>query len=82
MISVWVRSTDDMMAIVLDPDFQSLVAGENEICDTERAHLTAGWEEVFVEDGKVVEGVFGSYDERSNVGASSKRSEIEGDIKL
>jgi hypothetical protein len=71
-----------MLAIVTDPDFQGLVAGEDEICDQEKAHITAGWEEVYVENGKVVEGEFGSYEERSNVGAQSKRSEIEGDIRV
>jgi hypothetical protein len=71
-----------MLAIVTDSDFQGLVAGEDEICDQAKAHITAGWEEVYVENGKVVEGEFGSYEERSNVGAQSKRSEIEGDIRV
>lgn len=71
-----------MLAIVMDPDFQGIVAGEDEICDQAKAHVTAGWEEVYVEDGKVVEGEFGSYEQRSNVGAQSKRSEIEGNIKI
>ncbi|MCJ1320042.1 hypothetical protein MMC15_005378, partial [Xylographa vitiligo] len=56
MVSVWDRSTDDMLAIVLDPYFQTLVAGESEICDTEKAHLAVGWKEVFMEDGEAVEG--------------------------
>ena len=72
IISVWVRTTDDMLAIVMDPDFQGLVAGEDEICDSAKAHITAGWEEVFVEDGKVVEEEWGSYEERSDKRPQSK----------
>ena len=30
-ISVYVRTTEQLMAIILDPDFQALVAGDAEI---------------------------------------------------
>ena len=56
MVSVWDHSTDDMLAIVLVPYFQTLMAGESEICDTEKTHLAVGWEEEFMEDGKALEG--------------------------
>ena len=51
-ISVWIRNTEDMVAIVMDPDFQALVADEDKMVDSERATLIAGWEEVYVEDGE------------------------------
>ncbi|PSN67736.1 hypothetical protein BS50DRAFT_675780 [Corynespora cassiicola Philippines] len=53
-ISVWIRTADDMMAIVTDPDFQSLIAGDDDIVASDRATVVAGWEEVYVEDGKIV----------------------------
>ncbi|KAF2453854.1 hypothetical protein BDY21DRAFT_354343 [Lineolata rhizophorae] len=71
-ISFWVRSTDTMLAILTDPDFQALVTGEDELklADQDRGTLVTGWEEVYVEDGKVVnvedgECMYGTYAERS-----------------
>lgn len=58
-ISVYVRTTEQMMAIVMDPDFQALVAGDNDYVDTERATVTAGWEEVYVDNGEIVNVVDG-----------------------
>lgn len=53
-IEFWVRSEAQMMEILHDPDFQALLAEEGDMVDAERAELTVGWEEVYVEDGKVV----------------------------
>lgn len=70
MVQVWVRTTNDMAAIFTDPEFQMLVGGSTpEVQD--KAHITAGWEEVFVEDNKIVECPFPPYEERSAVGAGS-----------
>lgn len=33
-----------MMAIVTDPDFQALIAGDDDIVDPSKASVTAGWE--------------------------------------
>ncbi|KAF2106509.1 hypothetical protein BDV96DRAFT_607380 [Lophiotrema nucula] len=53
-ISVYVRKVDDLVKIVMDPEFQALVAGEDDIVDGMRGTVSAGWEEVYVEDGKIV----------------------------
>ncbi|KAF2248962.1 hypothetical protein BU26DRAFT_540414 [Trematosphaeria pertusa] len=53
-ISVWVRSTDDMLKIVMDPDFQALVAEDEMTTDGSKGTISAGWEEMYVEDGKIV----------------------------
>ena len=77
-VSVWVRNTEDMVAIVMDPDFQALVSDEDKMVDRERATLVAGWEEVYVEDGKIVNVEDGkisyadSFAERSAVGTGTQ----------
>jgi hypothetical protein len=76
MISVWVRTTEQMAAIFMDPDFQTLVMGDTPESQ-EKAHITAGWEEVFLDDGKIVDVPFPPYEERSAVGAGSKKVSIE-----
>ncbi|KAI9040423.1 EthD domain-containing protein [Aspergillus affinis] len=81
-VSVWVRNTETMQAIVMDPDFQSLVAGEDDICDQTRAKVTAGWEEVFVDDGKVVEADYGTYEERISAGSSSVVTDAPEGIRI
>jgi hypothetical protein len=81
-VSAWVRNTETMQAIVMDPDFQALVAGEDEICDQVRAKITAGWEEVFVEDGKIVDVDYGTWEERSRVGQDSKLTTAPDDIRM
>ncbi|KAE8325671.1 hypothetical protein BDV39DRAFT_206794 [Aspergillus sergii] len=44
-ISVYVRSPETLQVIVTDPEFQSLIAGQDDILDQTRTHVTAGWEE-------------------------------------
>ncbi|KAH6682103.1 hypothetical protein B0J14DRAFT_695558 [Halenospora varia] len=67
---VWVRTTNDMAAIFTDPDFQALVVGD--IPESQdKAHVTCGWEEVFLEDGKIVDVPNIPFNERSAVGKES-----------
>jgi hypothetical protein len=54
VIQVYIKTPEQMMAIVSDPDFQSLIAGDDDFVDASKASVTAGWEEVYVEDGKIV----------------------------
>ncbi|GJP96131.1 hypothetical protein AnigIFM63604_005791 [Aspergillus niger] len=82
MVSVYVPNAETAQAIVTDPDFQSLVAGEDEICDQTRAKLTAGWEEVFVEDGKVVGEDYGSFEELTSLGHDSKTTSAPEGIRI
>jgi hypothetical protein len=70
-----------MMAIVMDPDFQSLIANEDEIVDGTKATVSAGWEEVYVEDGKVVnivdgKSVYPPFSESIKVGSASKDTTV------
>ncbi|KAL5380640.1 hypothetical protein DPSP01_007702 [Paraphaeosphaeria sporulosa] len=53
-IVFYVRSMEQLGGLLGDPEFQQLMADEADICDQERAELSIGWEEVFVENGKVV----------------------------
>lgn len=71
-----------MQAIVMDPDFQSIVAGEDDICDQAKAKVTAGWEEVFVEDGKIVEADYGSWEEKTTLAADSKATSVPEDMRI
>ncbi|KAJ4346819.1 uncharacterized protein N0V89_010751 [Didymosphaeria variabile] len=50
----YVRSMEQLGALLADPDFQKLMGDEADMCDPGRAELSIGWEEMFVEDGKVV----------------------------
>lgn len=86
-ISVWVRTTEQMFAILTDPDFQQLTAEEMHLVDMERATVVAGWEEVYVEDGKIVnveegKSLYGPYEERSNIGSASQKTTHEGELKF
>ncbi|PWY82106.1 hypothetical protein BO70DRAFT_429183 [Aspergillus heteromorphus CBS 117.55] len=56
IVSVYVPSMETMEAILTDPEFQPLFAGEERVFEP-GAKLTAGWEEVFVEGGRVVDSV-------------------------
>lgn len=86
MISVCVRKTDDLVAIVMDPDFQALVAGDAEVTDMERGTVTAGWEEVYVEDGKIVnvdedgKSTYPTFAECLKASDESERMETPADI--
>jgi hypothetical protein len=70
-----------MQAIVTDPDFQSLIAGDDAIIDVENATVSAGWEEVYIEDGKIVniedgKSLYPPFTESVKVGDPSVRSEM------
>jgi hypothetical protein len=86
-ISVYVRATEDLMAIVTDPDFQALVVGDDEVVDAERATVTAGWEEIYVEDGKIVntengQSLYPPFTECIKAGDTSKRTEAKETINF
>ena len=59
-----------MTAIVMDPDFQALVGADNEMQDGERGTVDMGWEEVYVEDGRVVNVGEGGESEYAPYGAA------------
>lgn len=85
MISVWIRTPESMMAIVTDPDFQALIAGDDEVIDNDKATVTAGWEEVYVEDGKIVniedgKSLYPSFVECEKLGAAGKRTTAPADL--
>ncbi|KAB8276137.1 hypothetical protein BDV30DRAFT_235974 [Aspergillus minisclerotigenes] len=81
-ISVYVPSPETLQAIVTDPEFQSLIAGEDEILDQTRAHVTAGWEEVFIEDGKTVDVERPSWEELTSMGHDSKTTCAPEDVRI
>jgi hypothetical protein len=86
-INVWVRTTEDMLAIVMDPDFQTLVAGDDKTVDLTKATITAGWEEVYVENGKIVnvqdgESIYPAFAECVTVGSASKVTEAPADLEF
>ena len=54
VISFYVRSLEDFFKIVTDPEFQELYGQESEVVAQDRGTMTVGWEEVYVEDGKMV----------------------------
>ena len=73
-----------MQAIVTDPDFQWLIAGDDAIIDVHNATVTVGWEEIYVEDGKIVNiedgnSLYTPFEESVKVGDSSVRSEMMAD---
>lgn len=77
-IGFYVRSMDQLQALMADPEFQAMLAEEVDIIDPSRANLTLGWEEVYVEDGKVVniEGGAGTYPDYTTI-----VSQLVGDKK-
>ncbi|KAK2591240.1 hypothetical protein QQS21_011082 [Conoideocrella luteorostrata] len=82
-ISYWVRTLEQAHAILMDPEFQALVQEASGYQDDDRATFAAGWVEVYVEDGKLV-----NMDEQGNtvyqesfaakctLGSDSKRTEM------
>ncbi|KAH7125648.1 EthD domain-containing protein [Dendryphion nanum] len=73
VISFYVRTLEDFFKIVTDPEFQELYGGESEVVALDKGTMTIGWEEVYVEDGKVVNVVDGrsaypTFAESSNLG--------------
>lgn len=84
-VSVWVRDVETMAKIVTDPDFQALTTMETHIIDVLRGTLRAGWEEVYVEDGKIVEvpvGGYGEYEEKIRLATEAKGTTGAKDIVL
>jgi hypothetical protein len=76
-----------MMAIVMDPDFQALIAGDDEVVDPERATVTAGWEEVYVEDGNIVniedgKSLYPPFTECIKAGDASKPTSAPSDLSF
>ncbi|GAB1206402.1 hypothetical protein APSETT445_005089 [Aspergillus pseudonomiae] len=81
-ISVYVPDPETLQAIVTDPEFQSLIAGEDEILDQTRAHVTAGWEEVFIENGKIVDIERPSWEELTAMGQDSETTSAPADVRI
>ncbi|KAF2469557.1 uncharacterized protein BDR25DRAFT_288459 [Lindgomyces ingoldianus] len=86
VIQVYVRTPEQMMAIVTDPDFQSLIADDDDIVDPSKATVTAGWEEVYVEDGKIVniengKSIYPSFAECEKLGAVGRATSISADMQ-
>ncbi|KAF2642236.1 hypothetical protein P280DRAFT_467628 [Massarina eburnea CBS 473.64] len=76
-VSVYVRSPEDMKKILTDPDFQEIVQGETHIIDNSRGTLRAGWEEVYIEDGKIVENVkdgYGNFDDKIKIATEAPKT--------
>ena len=48
------RTLEDFFKIVTDPEFRELYGQESEVVAQDRGTMTVGWEEVYVEDGKMV----------------------------
>jgi hypothetical protein len=86
-ISVWVRTTDQIIAIVTDPDFQELVTMDEKIVDGEKGTVNVGWEEVYVENGQIVnvddgQSTYPSFAECVKVGTSSKGTSEISDLNF
>ncbi|KAL9111100.1 MAG: hypothetical protein Q9227_004363 [Pyrenula ochraceoflavens] len=84
-VSFYVRTTDTMQAVITDPDFQALMAEDDTYLLTDKAKLTAGFEEVFVEDGKVLEpDTSATFEQRAAIGSESKTIPVANaeDIKI
>ncbi|KAF2005803.1 hypothetical protein P154DRAFT_615757 [Amniculicola lignicola CBS 123094] len=68
-IEIWVRKAEDLTAMVTDPDFQALVAEEGPKAVNDRGDWIIGWDEVYIEDGKIVnvegkESAYATYEEK------------------
>ena len=51
----WVRNPDDMRGLLADPDWTGKMgANEEGWIDTERATVMAGFETIYIQDGKIV----------------------------
>lgn len=68
----------------MDPDFQAIVSTEVNVIDNSRGSLRIGWEEVYIEDGKIVEVTdgYGDFAEKSQLGSSSNPTSASADILL
>ncbi|OJJ75993.1 hypothetical protein ASPBRDRAFT_192171 [Aspergillus brasiliensis CBS 101740] len=81
-ISMYVPDPETLQAIIADPEFQSLVAGEDHILDQERATVTAGWEEVFLDEGKIVDVERESWEALTAMGQDSKKTSAPEDVRI
>lgn len=81
-ISMYVPNPETLQAIIADPEFQSLVAGEDHILDQERATVTAGWEEVFLDEGKIVDVERESWEALTAMGQDSKKTSAPDDVRI
>ena len=69
-LAVYVRNVGTMQAILMDPEFHTLMAEDAGYTLHNKAKVTAGWEEVFVEDGKIVEpDAKATFEERTSIGS-------------
>lgn len=51
----WVKSLDDFLAALQDPEYQATIAPDEEgMLDRSRTEITFGWEEVRMIDGRVL----------------------------
>ena len=53
--SYWSDSPEKLKAMLADPDWENIViASEKPWIDTERADCQVGWENTYLEDGKII----------------------------
>ena len=83
-IQVYVRTTDQLLAILSDPDFQALMAEEDagDLQDPSKATICAGWEEVYVDNNEIVniedgKSLYGTYQERVSSGDGIHSSDLQ-----
>lgn len=83
-VSVWVRDIETMKNIIADPDFQAITATETHVIDNSRGTLRAGWEEVYIEDGKIVEvsDGYGAYEDKIKLATDSKSTTGPSNVLL
>lgn len=74
-----------MKNILTDPDSQAMTATETHTIDDSRGTLRAGWEEVYVEDGKIVEVPsvgYGEYEDKVRLATEAERTTGAKDVTL
>ncbi|KAL4892448.1 hypothetical protein BDV59DRAFT_202586 [Aspergillus ambiguus] len=81
-VSVYVPDPETLQAIITDPEFQGLVAGEDHILGQERATVTAGREEVFVDEGKIVDIERPSWEALTAMGQNSKKTSAPENVRI
>ena len=79
---MYVPNPKTLQAIIADPEFQSLVAGEDHILDQERATMTAGWEGVFLDEGKIVVIERESWEAFTAMGQDSEKTSAPEDVRI
>lgn len=76
-----------MLKIVMDPDFQALVAEDEMTTDGSKGTISAGWEEMYVEDGKIVnveegKSVYPPFIDAVKVGAAGESAEAPAELNF